>query len=239
MVRRMGLESCFRRFDAQSQSFELKLPKKNKKTLSCEKNLVDQHQQQLLNKQKEEKTATLTEIEMLRKENLQLQKKVQELVREKEETTSLQNLLKEIPGLLLEIKRLKQKQGDSKNCEGTSVVYQPPPSTCIIPMAASCPQPTMTSCPTPLIPTKTSQRLLQDLMSQAFSRHEMASHSLTGGSSNANAGVLPAPQLDKIKMDAIFFESNEYTSGGWTLKEAARNKLSNERKLLCKEQNPD
>ena len=52
--------------------------------------------------------------------------------------------------------------------------------------------------------TNNASKYLQDLMTRTFTRQEMASHSLTGGASNANAGQEARPQINKQKMEELF-----------------------------------
>ena len=63
--------------------------------------------------------------------------------------------------------------------------------------------------------TTAPPKYLQDLMTKAFSREEMASHSLTGVTSNANGPAKEAcPQINPAKMEEIF---SKLYALGWPL----------------------
>ena len=53
----------------------------------------------------------------------------------------------------------------------------------------------------------TPMKVLQALMVKAFSREEMATHSLTGATCNVNTGKEARPQINPAKMEEIFSKS--------------------------------
>ncbi|KAL1276156.1 hypothetical protein QQF64_035779 [Cirrhinus molitorella] len=119
----------------------------------------------------------------LQEENKLLREELDKCRRQMNAQRSLESLLAEIPGLLNDVKNLRESQPQTGAEHSRKEIQSW---------------------------AKTPQRMLQDLMSQSFTRDEMAAHSLTGKKSNANGSLPPRPQLDPEKMEQLFIMDPKY-----------------------------
>ncbi|XP_063959923.1 uncharacterized protein LOC135155126 [Lytechinus pictus] len=204
--------------------------KKNSKKVKLAHQARDKMLLDRLAKKKElEPLNEQTELAKLTEQNVALQCQLEKVMKERDSLVAAVACLNELPELLKKMTGVRTPQ--SSPC--TSHLSNSPrlPSHESSPKGDLSPKYASGS-------TKQASQYISDLMVKAFSREEMASHSLTGTSSNANGGQLAKPQISPEKMNEIFEKAaSRYPSvDKKILKEAAKNKLSNERRLFKRSQ---